>query len=108
MPDGGRLTIRMRQDNGTAILEIVDTGVGIPKENMKKIFEPFFTTKQIGKGTGLGLAVVYGIVKMHRGDITVESNADALRGPTGTVFRIKLPRREPQEGPAVGAQAVME
>jgi len=108
MPDGGRLTIRMRQDNGTAIIEVVDTGVGIPKENLKKIFEPFFTTKQIGKGTGLGLAVVYGIVKMHRGDIAVESNADALRGPTGTVFRIMLPRREPQqEGPAVVGQAVL-
>jgi signal transduction histidine kinase/Fe-S-cluster-containing hydrogenase component 2 len=107
MPDGGRLTIRMRQDNGSVFLEFVDTGVGIPKENMKKIFEPFFTTKQIGKGTGLGLAVVYGIVKMHRGDIAVESNADALRGPTGTVFRIKLPRREQQEGPASGSHAVM-
>jgi len=56
----------------------------------------------------LGLAVVYGIVKMHRGDITVESNADALRGPTGTVFRIKLPRREQQEGTTAVGQAVMQ
>jgi signal transduction histidine kinase/Fe-S-cluster-containing hydrogenase component 2 len=107
MPDGGRLTIRMREEHGNVVLEFVDTGVGIPKENMKKIFEPFFTTKQIGKGTGLGLAVVYGIVKMHRGDISVESNNDALRGPTGTVFRIVLPRRELQDGSALRAHGVM-
>jgi signal transduction histidine kinase/Fe-S-cluster-containing hydrogenase component 2 len=100
MPDGGWLNIRTRQDNGNVVIEISDTGVGISKDNMKKIFEPFFTTKQIGKGTGLGLAVVYGIVKMHRGDITVESNADALRGPTGTTFRIRLPRRELQQDEA--------
>ncbi|MBN1656105.1 MAG: 4Fe-4S binding protein [Deltaproteobacteria bacterium] len=100
MSDGGRLTIRIRQENGSVFLDFIDTGVGIAKENINKIFEPFFTTKQIGKGTGLGLAVVYGIVKMHRGDISVESNADALRGPTGTVFRIRLPRRGQNEDAA--------
>jgi len=97
MPGGGRLTVRTRASNGHLILEVVDTGIGIPKENLKKIFSPFFTTKQIGKGTGLGLAVSYGIVKMHRGDIAVESNADPAAGPTGTTFRVKLPRRGPQE-----------
>jgi signal transduction histidine kinase/Fe-S-cluster-containing hydrogenase component 2 len=107
MPNGGRLTIRTLQDRDTIILEFVDTGVGIPKENLKKVFEPFFTTKQIGKGTGLGLAVVYGIVKMHRGDITVESNADPMRGPTGTAFRITLPRREQQDDAAYGAKVEM-
>ena len=72
---------------------MADTGIGIPKENMPKIFEPFFTTKQIGKGTGLGLAVTYGIVKMHRGSIDVVSNADPAAGPTGTTFTVTLPRR---------------
>jgi signal transduction histidine kinase len=59
---------------------------------MKKVFTPFFTTKQIGKGTGLGLPVVYGIVKMHRGDIRVTSNDDPTEWPTGTSFSVKLPR----------------
>ena len=72
-----------------------DTGIGIPRENLKKIFEPFFTTKQMGKGTGLGLAVTYGIVKMHGGDIRVESQADPQKGPTGTTFTITLPAGDP-------------
>jgi signal transduction histidine kinase len=61
---------------------------------MKHIFQPFFTTKQIGKGTGLGLAVVYGIVKMHRGDITLESNADPAKGPTWTRFKVSIPHNQ--------------
>ena len=82
-------------------LSVIDTGVGIPPENMDRIFEPFFTTKQIGKGTGLGLAVVYGIVKMHNGDIQVRSNADRSVGPTGTTVRVRLPRRAPDNGSAI-------
>lgn len=72
------------QDN----LEILvsDSGCGIPEENIKKLFTPFFTTKKIGKGTGLGLAISYGIVKMHKGDITVVSKLN-----TGTSFKVKLP-----------------
>jgi two-component system NtrC family sensor kinase len=72
---------------------VADTGIGIPRENLTKIFEPFFTTKQIGKGTGLGLAVTYGVVKMHRGDIRVESNADPAAGHTGSTFTVTLPRK---------------
>jgi len=72
---------------------VADTGIGIPKENLERIFHPFFTTKQIGKGTGLGLAVSYGVVKMHRGSITCQSNADPGRGPTGTTFTVVLPRK---------------
>lgn len=98
MPEGGKLTIGIKGNHKDVVIEVKDTGIGIPKENLEKIFQPFFTTKQIGKGTGLGLAVTYGIVKMHRGSITCESNADPARGPTGTTFTITLPRRgEPDE-----------
>ncbi|MFP4047806.1 MAG: ATP-binding protein, partial [Bacteroidales bacterium] len=61
-------------------------------EDKEKIFEPFYTTKGIGEGTGLGLATAYGIVKMHKGKITVDSNNDPDKGPTGTTFTIKLPK----------------
>jgi signal transduction histidine kinase len=73
-------------------IAVADTGVGISQDNLGKVFEPFFTTKETGKGTGLGLAVTYGIVKMHRGDINVTSNADPAEGPTGTTFTVTLPR----------------
>lgn len=75
------------------IIKIKDTGTGIKESDLHKVFEPFFTTKGIGKGTGLGLATAYGVVKMHRGKIKVESNANLVSGPTGTSFTIKLPRR---------------
>ena len=97
MPSGGRLTIRAEGDASTVQFSVTDTGIGIPPDNLKKIFEPFFTTKQIGSGTGLGLAVTYGIVKMHRGEIRVTSNADAPAGPTGSTFQVLLPRRGPRE-----------
>jgi signal transduction histidine kinase len=92
MPDGGDLTLSIREDPGRVICIVTDTGMGIPAENHAKIFDPFFTTKPFGKGTGLGLAVSYGIVKMHRGDIQVRSNADRSAGPTGTTMTIALPR----------------
>jgi signal transduction histidine kinase len=93
MPDGGTLTIRTGEDESAVWFSVSDTGVGIPKENRKKVFEPFFTTKPAGQGTGLGLAVIYGVVKMHNGDIKLESNADRSSGPTGTTFTVTLPRR---------------
>jgi signal transduction histidine kinase/NAD-dependent dihydropyrimidine dehydrogenase PreA subunit len=89
---GGTLTISIQGDAERVSLAVSDTGVGIPEENMKKIFEPFFTTKPMGKGTGLGLAVTYGIVKMHCGDIRVQSRANPAAGPTGTTFTVILPR----------------
>ena len=91
MSGGGKLTISARRQDEMLVMDVIDTGVGIPQEHLKKIFEPFFTTKPIGKGTGLGLAVTYGIVKMHRGDITVRSNANVKAGPTGTTFTVKIP-----------------
>ncbi len=88
MHEGGVLTISTGYDNPTetVTIEISDTGVGIPEENMDKIFDPFYTTKQTGKGTGLGLAVTYGIVKRHNGTISVKSTVNE-----GTTFTIKLP-----------------
>jgi nitrogen-specific signal transduction histidine kinase/iron only hydrogenase large subunit-like protein len=94
MPNGGELTIRTRGDEHRVRIAVQDTGCGISPDNLKKVFDPFFTTKQMGKGTGLGLAVTYGIIKMHSGDIRVESQADPSRGPTGTTFTVTLPRNE--------------
>jgi len=92
MPKGGKLTIGVDGDNEEIRFTIADTGTGISKEHMDKIFTPFFTTKEMGKGTGLGLALIYGIVKMHKGKIHVDSNDDPASGPTGTTFTITLPR----------------
>ena len=72
--------------NNDLIIEIKDTGCGIPESNINKLFEPFFTTKKIGKGTGLGLAISYGIIKMHKGNITVKSKVGE-----GSVFILTLP-----------------
>ena len=75
MQPGGRLTVSTsydRERNGVRIV-FSDTGSGIPEEIRDKIFEPFFTTKQPGEGTGLGLAVSYGIVKEHKGELSVTS-----------------------------------
>lgn len=94
MPDGGRLRVTLSDAPGTVTIQVSDTGEGIPEEHMAKLFDPFFTTKQVGMGTGLGLAVTHGIVKMHRGNITVESNSDPAAGPTGTTFVVTLPRHE--------------
>ncbi|OGS33457.1 MAG: histidine kinase [Elusimicrobia bacterium RIFOXYB2_FULL_49_7] len=94
MSKGGELTIETEDTDESVRISVADSGVGIPKENASKIFNPFFTTKQIGKGTGLGLAVTYGIIKMHRGEIKFESNSNPSTGPTGTKFIISLPRHE--------------
>ena len=92
MPEGGTLKITLTGTDHEIEFSVGDTGVGIVKEHMDKIFTPFFTTKEVGKGTGLGLPLIYGIVKMHRGQITVKSNAESWNGPTGTTLTIKLPR----------------
>jgi two-component system NtrC family sensor kinase len=86
MPDGGVLAISARETGGQILVEISDTGVGIPAKNITKIFEPFFTTKEVGRGTGLGLAVCYGILTEHGGSLDVQSTVGA-----GTTFTITLP-----------------
>ncbi len=90
MPDGGTLTFTTMLDpaGDRVHISVEDTGIGIPPENIPKLFTPFFTTKPIGRGTGLGLAITYGIVKMHRGQITVQSQVGK-----GTRFTVILPAR---------------
>jgi len=94
MPAGGTVNIKMEDTLSDVIVVISDTGTGIKEEDRAKIFEPFFTTKSIGQGTGLGLATAYGIVKMHKGQITADSNNNPAKGATGTSFKIVLPRRK--------------
>jgi signal transduction histidine kinase len=86
MKGKGDLTIRTYRENNCLIVEIGDTGVGIPPAIQSRVFEPFFTTKGVGKGTGLGLEIAYRIiVNKHHGDIRFESK------PGETRFRVHLP-----------------
>jgi len=117
MPDGGQLEIRtsmigphhplvQRYDvivpDDYVLVEVADTGCGIPKDNLNKIFEPFFTTKEVGQGTGLGLATVYGIVKQTGGFVFVES--DRGKGTNFLLFlRAHLQTATEEETPAVEA-----
>ena len=82
----GMLTIAAKNQDDKVVVDVIDNGVGIPQENLPKIFEPFFTTKEIGKGTGLGLAVCYGILTEHGGALDVQSTVGV-----GTTFTITLP-----------------
>lgn len=84
-----RIKISLIDAAKTIKIEIIDTGCGIPPINLSKVFNPFFTTKEMGKGTGLGLAIAYGIVKMHCGDITVDSQEGKE-----TIFTISLPIKQ--------------
>jgi PAS domain S-box-containing protein len=86
MPLGGRLTIQTRLVDTSLVVDFRDTGVGIAPENIARIYDPFFTTKEVGQGTGLGLALSYGIIQEHGGRIFVES-----RPGEGAHFTIKLP-----------------
>jgi two-component system NtrC family sensor kinase len=84
MNNGGELSISTSVEGNTVRIDVGDTGIGIPKENLKVIFDPFFTTKEVGKGTGLGLSVSYGIIEKHHGSIRAESEEG--EGTTITVF----------------------
>jgi two-component system NtrC family sensor kinase len=86
MPDGGQLRVCSYQRDSAVVVEVRDTGQGIPPEDVKRIYDPFFTTKAVGKGTGLGLSVSYGIIQEHSGRISVASHAGK-----GTTFTVELP-----------------
>jgi two-component system, NtrC family, sensor kinase len=86
MPEGGTLTLRATRSGSRVLVQVIDTGIGIAPENMTKIFDPFFTTKDVGRGTGLGLAVCYGILSDHGGRLDVRSSVGV-----GTTFTITLP-----------------
>ncbi|MCE9667662.1 ATP-binding protein [Myxococcus stipitatus] len=90
MPDGGRIFLSTRMDGDEAVLSVRDCGVGMTPEVRARLFQPFFTTKRSGEGTGMGLAVVHGIVTSHKGRIAVESSPQG-----GTTFTIHLPRIPP-------------
>lgn len=100
MPGGGSITVRVDPLPDDEIeITVSDTGVGITAEDLPRLFEPFFTTKQDGRGVGLGLSVVYGIVERHGGRIAVTSTPN-----TGTSFHIVLPRVPPAVGPSKQAE----
>jgi signal transduction histidine kinase len=88
MPDGGRLLITSRLDEGKThvLIDVTDSGHGIPAENLGHLFDPFFTTKEEGQGTGLGLSIVYGVIKNHGGKIGVNSTVGK-----GTTFSLEIP-----------------
>lgn len=100
MPSGGMLKVVVSDDPETneVEFEVTDTGTGISPQNLERMFEPFFTTKESGHGTGLGLPIIYGIVKMHRGNIKVESNDNPSKGETGTTFLVSIPRHNVEVG----------
>ena len=86
MNGGGTITLRTYLNDAGAVVEVSDTGEGIPAENLKKVFDPFFTTKEVGTGTGLGLAVSYGIIQEHAG--TIEARSE---GGMGATFKLVFP-----------------
>jgi len=87
IPEGGQIKLSTTSsEDGSLVVEVADTGIGIAPENVAKIYDPFYTTKGVGRGTGLGLAVSYGIVQEHAGHIGVDSTPGR-----GTSFRITLP-----------------
>lgn len=112
MPNGGRLSIETGMHEfeqppeylyGSCVpgryawIAVSDTGIGMDKETCSRIFEPFFTTKEVGKGTGLGMSIVYGIVKQHNGFITIDSEPGK-----GTTFRMYIPFDDNLQNPNRG------
>ncbi len=89
----GEIRVRTYEDGGGVVLSVCDTGCGIEAENLKRIFDPFYTTKEVGQGTGLGLAVAYGIVTAHQGRISVESEPGK-----GSCFNVWLPMGQQKGG----------
>jgi two-component system NtrC family sensor kinase len=99
MDGEGELILTTRGGSGSRTIELMfkDNGPGISEENIEKIFDPFFTTKDVGHGTGLGLAISYGVIKAHKGTISVESEIGK-----GTTFLVRLPVKAVDEVPENG------
>ncbi|HWQ09227.1 MAG TPA: PAS domain S-box protein, partial [Holophaga sp.] len=101
MPDGGDLVLRTRNEGASVVLEVVDTGCGMPPEVQERAMDPFFTTKPQGKGTGLGLSIVYGAVKAHHGELRIQSQPGR-----GTTVALRLPACDrPPEAPRAPGHA---
>ncbi len=98
MPEGGTLTVSFAHRAGTVVVSLSDTGVGMDEETRSSIFDPFFTTKEVGKGTGLGLAVVFNILRGHDAVVEVESQLGQ-----GTTFQLSFPRAPRETGRVVVA-----
>ena len=96
MPDGGSMRVRTYEKDGDAVIEVSDTGPGIPKEAQSEIFNPFFTTRQ--SGTGLGLSITSKIIDSHGGEISVKSRTEKDGGLKGTTFTIKLGTADKKDG----------
>jgi signal transduction histidine kinase len=94
MKDGGEIIIRAYNelDKDGFSFQVTDTGEGIPQNIITKIFDPFFTTKEVGKGSGLGLSITYGIMEQHGGNISVSSEVGK-----GTTFTCYLPFHQPAQ-----------
>jgi len=86
MPNGGTLRLRLRRNADEVVVQVEDTGCGIPDADIGKVFDPFYTTAMSGKGTGLGLSICYAIVKEHRGAIEAQSQYGK-----GSTFSVRLP-----------------
>jgi len=89
MPNGGKITLGLAREKNNVIFRITDEGTGITDKDLPHIFEPFYSTKEASTGTGLGLAVVYGIITNHKGKVEIEKTS-----PQGTTFKIVLPQNE--------------
>jgi hypothetical protein len=100
MPRGGWLSITTRVEPDGVVVQVADTGAGIPAEHLSRIYDPFFTTKSVGQGTGLGLSISYGIVREHDGSMSCDS-----RLGEGTRFTLTLPANPAAARPASGAAA---
>jgi two-component system NtrC family sensor kinase len=86
---GGRISVTGRREKNSVLIEITDTGIGIAQKDLPHIVEPFFTTKEVGQGTGLGLSICYGIMELHNGQLSIESEPGK-----GTVVSLSFPTRE--------------
>jgi two-component system NtrC family sensor kinase len=89
MPNGGKIILKVKQEKNSVVIRIIDEGIGIEEKDLPHIFEPFYSTKESSKGTGLGLAVTYGIIANHKGKIEVEKTSNL-----GTTFKIELLQNE--------------